>query len=165
MPKDGSPEGPAERRRRSRLYALRAMDRLGLLGEGNLIPTLARRPQLKWLADEGKRGRPSSRCLAASATRGRSRRPSSECWRTGPAPGRSKPNFAASDPAPSVPCPDRVIKQEGKACMLGPFFHTPPPTDEKGKKEAWAVAWMTLVMGFALVIGVVMLLLSVLLPT
>jgi hypothetical protein len=26
--------------------------------------------------------------------------------------------------------------------MLGPFLHTPPPTDEKGKKKvAWAVAW------------------------
>ena len=29
------------------------MDRLGLLGEENLIPTLIRRPQLRWLADEG----------------------------------------------------------------------------------------------------------------
>ena len=29
------------------------MDRLGLLGEENLIPTLARRPDLRWLADEG----------------------------------------------------------------------------------------------------------------
>jgi len=28
------------------------MDRLGLLGEENLIPTLARRPELRWLADE-----------------------------------------------------------------------------------------------------------------
>ena len=28
------------------------MDRLGLLGEENLIPTLARRPDLRWLADE-----------------------------------------------------------------------------------------------------------------
>ena len=44
---------PAERCRRSRLCALRAMDRLGLLGEENLIPTLARRPDLRWLADEG----------------------------------------------------------------------------------------------------------------
>jgi hypothetical protein len=32
--------------------ALRAMERLGLLGEENLIPTLVRRPQLRWLADE-----------------------------------------------------------------------------------------------------------------
>jgi hypothetical protein len=30
------------------------MDRLGLLGEENLIPTLARRPQLRWLADEDR---------------------------------------------------------------------------------------------------------------
>jgi hypothetical protein len=46
------PDQPADRRRRSRLCALRAMDRLGMLGEENLIPTLARRPQLRWLADE-----------------------------------------------------------------------------------------------------------------
>jgi hypothetical protein len=52
MSKDILPNGPAERRMRSRLYALRAMDRLGLLGEENLIPTLARRPDLRWLADE-----------------------------------------------------------------------------------------------------------------
>ena len=31
--------------------------------------------------------------------------------------------------------------------MLGPFFHTPPPADEKGKKAAWAVAWVALGMG------------------
>jgi hypothetical protein len=52
MDKDILPNGPAERRMRSRLCALRAMDRLELLGEENLIPTLARRPQLRWLADE-----------------------------------------------------------------------------------------------------------------
>ncbi len=52
MAKDILPEEPAERRRRSRLRALRAMDRLGLLGEEQLIPTLARRPALRWLADE-----------------------------------------------------------------------------------------------------------------
>lgn len=52
MDKDIIPDRPADRRRRSRLCALRAMDRLGLLGEENLIPTLARRPQLRWLADE-----------------------------------------------------------------------------------------------------------------
>jgi hypothetical protein len=46
------PEGPTEGRRRSRLCALRAMDRLGLLGEGNLLATLAARPRLRWLADE-----------------------------------------------------------------------------------------------------------------
>jgi hypothetical protein len=53
MPIDILPDRPADRRRRSRLCALRAMDRLGMLGEENLIPTLARRPQLRWLADEG----------------------------------------------------------------------------------------------------------------
>ncbi len=52
MARDILPEEPAERRRRRRLYALRAMDRLGLLGEEDLIPTLAGRPQLRWLADE-----------------------------------------------------------------------------------------------------------------
>lgn len=52
MAKDILPDEPAERRRRRRLCALRAMDRLGLLGEENLIPTLARRPDLRWLADE-----------------------------------------------------------------------------------------------------------------
>ncbi len=46
------PEGPTERRRRGRLCALRAMDRLGLLGEGNLLAALGRRPRLRWLADE-----------------------------------------------------------------------------------------------------------------
>ena len=52
MSKDILPDDPAERRRRRRLCALRAMDRLGLLGEENLIPTLARRPELGWLAHE-----------------------------------------------------------------------------------------------------------------
>ncbi len=52
MVKDILPDGPTEQRRRSRLYALRAVDRLGLLGEGNLLATLASRPRLRWLADE-----------------------------------------------------------------------------------------------------------------
>ena len=52
MDKDILPDEPAERRRRSRLCALRAMDRLGLLGEEDLITSLARRPALRWLADE-----------------------------------------------------------------------------------------------------------------
>ena len=52
MAKDILPDRPADRRRRNRLCALRAMDRLGLLGEENLIPALARRPDLRWLADE-----------------------------------------------------------------------------------------------------------------
>ena len=46
------PDRPAERRMRGRMCAMRAMERLGLLGEENLIPTLARRPELRWLADE-----------------------------------------------------------------------------------------------------------------
>ena len=42
--------------------------------------------------------------------------------------------------------------------MLGPFSHTPPPDDEKGKKVAWVVAWATLVMVAAMIV------LSVVLP-
>ena len=52
MARDILPDRPDDRRRRSRLCALRAMDRLGLLGEGDLIPTLVRRPELRWLTDE-----------------------------------------------------------------------------------------------------------------
>ena len=52
MSKDILPDDPAERRMRSRLCALRAMDRLGLLDEENLIATLSGRPQLRWLLDE-----------------------------------------------------------------------------------------------------------------
>jgi hypothetical protein len=43
--------------------------------------------------------------------------------------------------------------------MLGPFSHAPPPEDDKGKKVAWVVAWATLVM------GAVIMVLSVVLPT
>ena len=46
------PDGPKQRRTRRRMRALRAMERLGLLGEENLISTLAGRPDLRWLADE-----------------------------------------------------------------------------------------------------------------
>jgi hypothetical protein len=46
------PDGPKQRRTRRRMRALRAMERLGLLGEENLISTLAGRPELRWLADE-----------------------------------------------------------------------------------------------------------------
>lgn len=53
MAKDILPDDPGERCRRSRLYALRAMDRLGVLGEEDLIATLASRPELRWLVDEG----------------------------------------------------------------------------------------------------------------
>ena len=42
--------------------------------------------------------------------------------------------------------------------MLGPFFHAPPPTEGKGKRVAWAVAWVALGMGFVIT------LLSVVLP-
>jgi len=52
MEKGILPDDARERRRRGRLCALRAMDRLGLLDEGNLHATLADRPRLRWLADE-----------------------------------------------------------------------------------------------------------------
>jgi hypothetical protein len=52
MGKSILPDDPKERRRRVRLCALRALDRLGLLDEENLIATLADRPRLRWLADE-----------------------------------------------------------------------------------------------------------------
>ena len=47
MAKGILPDNPYECRRRHRLCALRAMDRLGLLGEENLISTLARRLALR----------------------------------------------------------------------------------------------------------------------
>jgi hypothetical protein len=48
-----SPTGPKSRRQmQNRLYALRAMDRLGLLEEGNLREALADRPALGWLVSE-----------------------------------------------------------------------------------------------------------------
>jgi hypothetical protein len=46
------PDEPKQRRTRRRMRALRAMERLGLLEEENLISTLAERPELRWLADE-----------------------------------------------------------------------------------------------------------------
>ena len=52
MAKDILPDGPTEQRMRSRLCALRAVDRLGLLGEGELLAALGRRPRLRWLFDE-----------------------------------------------------------------------------------------------------------------
>ena len=71
------PDRPAERRKRRRLCVLRAMERLGLLGEENLIPTLARRPELRWLAHEGGRGGTCSRSWDVSARGMPSMRPSS----------------------------------------------------------------------------------------
>ena len=52
MAKDILPDDPEERRRRGRMCALKAVDRLGMLGEGNLLAALGRRPRLRWLADE-----------------------------------------------------------------------------------------------------------------
>jgi hypothetical protein len=41
----------SRRRMQDRLYALRALERLGLLGDGELQQALADRPALKWLVD------------------------------------------------------------------------------------------------------------------
>jgi hypothetical protein len=46
------PDEPKQRRTRGRMRAIRAMERLELLEEENLISALARRPELRWLADE-----------------------------------------------------------------------------------------------------------------
>ena len=44
---------PKNRRQtQNRLYALRALERLGLLGDGELKQALADRPALRWLVDE-----------------------------------------------------------------------------------------------------------------
>jgi hypothetical protein len=45
--------GPKSRRQtQNRLHALRALERLGLLGDGELKRALADRPALRWLMDE-----------------------------------------------------------------------------------------------------------------
>ena len=99
------PDGPAERRERRRMCAIRAMDRLGLLGEENLIPTLARRPELRWLADEegarwtvlaqlGRIGEPEAfeEAVAwALETRPSPEQAGAHVWRSRPGPVPSKP--------------------------------------------------------------------------
>ncbi|MDQ3590207.1 MAG: hypothetical protein M3392_08205, partial [Actinomycetota bacterium] len=48
-----APTGAKSRRQmQNRLYALRAMDRLGLLEDGKLREALAERPALSWLVSE-----------------------------------------------------------------------------------------------------------------
>jgi hypothetical protein len=50
---DGVLRGPKSRRQtQNRLYALRAFERLGLLGNHELKRALAERPTLRWLVDE-----------------------------------------------------------------------------------------------------------------
>ena len=50
---DGVLSGLKSRRQtQNRLYALRALERLGLLGDGELKRALADRPALRWLVDE-----------------------------------------------------------------------------------------------------------------
>jgi hypothetical protein len=42
---------PKSRRMQNRLYAIRALERLGLIGDGELKQALADRPDLRWLVD------------------------------------------------------------------------------------------------------------------
>jgi hypothetical protein len=155
MAKDILPDDARERRRRGRLCALRAVDRLGLLGEGGLLATLRTRPRLRWLADEegarwavlaqlGRIGdpgafeeavewalenRPSPEEAAAHVRRLRSlppaRHPPARC-----PPARSLRVARAVDGA-ERPAPSWVNGQGEGATMLGPFLHTPPPDDAR----------------------------------
>ena len=86
------PDGPKQRRTRRRMRVLRAMERLGLLGEENLISTLAGSPDLRWLAEE--RGGLCSQSSAASARGKPSIRPSSGRWGPIPNPMRLGPTFS-----------------------------------------------------------------------
>ena len=36
--------------------------------------------------------------------------------------------------------------------MLGPFHHTPPPTNKNEEKVAWAVAWTVLILGASMML-------------
>ena len=178
MARDILPEGPTKRRRRSKLCALRAVDKLGPLGEGNLLAALADRPRLRWSVDEeGAR-------WAVLAQLGRigdpwgSRRSSSGRCKTGPVPRRPGTTFAALCPAPTgsmKPGPRRAGRSRGRRRRAFRVFvghmgrrrsgdarsvlpRTIPPADEKGTKVAWAVARLALVM------VAVVTLLSVVLP-
>jgi len=55
-------------------------------------------------------------------------------------------------------CGGKGYKEGGEAAMLGPFFQTPPPVDEKDRGVVRAVVWVTLGL------SVLMTLLSVVLP-
>ncbi len=137
------------------MCALRAVDRLGLLGEGNLLAALAARPRLRWLADEegarwavlaqlGRIGdpgafeeavewalqnRPRPEEAAAYVRRLRSlppaRHPPARC-----PPARSLRVARAADGA-ERPAPSWVNGWGEGATMLGPFLPTPPPDDAR----------------------------------
>jgi len=49
---DGVLSGTKSRQTQNRLYALRALERLGLVGNHELKRALAERPALRWLVDE-----------------------------------------------------------------------------------------------------------------
>jgi hypothetical protein len=72
------------------------IDRLGLLGEGSLIPTLGSRPDLRWLVDEVGARWDILSSWAASASGGHSRRPSSGCSRPDLTPREPRPTYATS---------------------------------------------------------------------
>jgi len=177
MAKDILPEGPAERRRRGRLYALRAVDRLGLLGEGNLLATLAARPHLRWLADEeGAR-------WAVLAQLGRIGDPGAFeeavewALQNRPRPEEAAAHFAASGPAPTGPMPPgpgptgrsrggrrrafRTLLEQRKRtsddARAGLAYHA--PRRRKGYQDSVGRC-----LGTVLGLGFVMTLLSVVLP-
>jgi hypothetical protein len=78
----------SRRRTQNRLYAFRAMERLGLLEESELERTLADRPALRWLVNEegARRGIPAE--LGASGTSRNSTLRCGGCLSTGPRPKR-----------------------------------------------------------------------------
>ncbi len=51
MAKDILPDDPSECSKRYRLRVVRTMDRLELLDEANLTPTLTKKPEMRWLVD------------------------------------------------------------------------------------------------------------------
>jgi hypothetical protein len=144
MAKDILPDDARERRRRGRLCALRAVDRLGLLGEGGLLATLRTRPRLRWLADEegarwavlaqlgriGDLGAFEQAVEWALQNRPRPEEAAAYVGRLRSGAGRSASSYGT---------------WEGGAERLGSFFHA-PSADERGTKVARAVG-PALVMG------------------
>jgi hypothetical protein len=175
MAKDILPEEPAQRRRRRRLYALRAMDRLGLLGEENLIPTLSKRPALRWLADEegarwailtelGRIGEPEAFEQAVRwVLENRAHTEEAKAYICRFRSGATRPRGATGRIGRSRIGGRRAVcilaghqgrRSGGDARSV--LAHT-TPTDEKGKKKvAWAVGWLTLVMGVMIPLSMVL---------
>jgi hypothetical protein len=160
MAKDILPDDASERRRRGRLCALRAVDRLGLLGEGNLLATLAARPRLRWLADEeGAR-------WAVLAQLGRIGDPGAFeeavewALQNRPRPEEAAAHVRRLRPGPTGPMPanprranrSRGRRRRASRALLEQRERTsddaravlayPAPRRRKGTKIAWAVAWL-----------------------